>query len=445
MFEFELPDVGEGVAEGEIVAWHVEPGDRVAEDEVLAEVETDKAVVDLPSPVAGVVRELHAEPGDVVPVGSVVVTIDTDDGDDEAGADVGESAESAETADETDEVTADEASETPGGRVFAPPHVRRLARELGVEIAGVDGSGPGGRITEGDVRAAADAQASAETTEATTGESDGESATTTADDESATAETDTADASAGQSDERETKSAITRRDASESTDGATAGESTDGPTASEAATAGSADRDRTLAAPATRQLARDLGVDLGAVPTEKRRDGEAFVEPEDVRAYAETVEAETAQAAATTDSPQASDGDVSRATQEAETTGATDRPVTREPYRGIRRTIGERMRESRSKAPHATHHDTAVVPELVETRESLRERAHERGTSLTYLPFVLRAVVTALQEYPVLNTTLDEEAEEVVYREYYDIGIAVATDAGLMVPVVEGVGEKGLF
>jgi pyruvate dehydrogenase E2 component (dihydrolipoamide acetyltransferase) len=425
MFEFELPDVGEGVAEGELVAWHVDPGDRVAEDEVLAEVETDKAVVDLPSPVAGVVRELHADPGDIVPVGSVVVTIDTDDGDDEAGADVGESAESADEAGET---TADEASETPGGRVFAPPHVRRLARELGVEITGVDGSGPGGRITEADVRAAADEQASAETTsEQATGESDDESATTTA------------DASAGQSDERETKSAITRRDADE------ANESTDGATAGEAATAGSADRDRTLAAPATRQLARDLGVDLDAVPTEKRRDGEAFVEPEDVRAYAETVESETAQAAATTDSPQASDGDVSRATQEAETAAATDRPVTREPYRGIRRTIGERMRESRSKAPHATHHDTAVVPELVETREALRERASERGTSLTYLPFVLRAVVTALQEYPVLNTTLDEEAEEVVYREYYDIGIAVATDAGLMVPVVEGVGEKGLF
>jgi len=81
MFEFELPDVGEGVAEGELVAWHVAVGDHVEEDQVLADVETDKAVVDLPAPVAGTVERLHAEEGEVVPVGSVIVTIDAD-GDD---------------------------------------------------------------------------------------------------------------------------------------------------------------------------------------------------------------------------------------------------------------------------------------------------------------------------------------------------------------------------
>lgn len=161
MFEFELPDLGEGVAEGEILAWHVEPGDRVEEDQVLAEVETDKAAVDVPSPVAGVVRELHYEPGDMVETGAVVVSIATDEADDETDD---ETDEEAATTAVTDESADSEPSAT-GGRVFAPPNVRRLARELGVEITAVDGSGPSGRITESDVRAAGEDAASADDAE----------------------------------------------------------------------------------------------------------------------------------------------------------------------------------------------------------------------------------------------------------------------------------------
>ena len=172
MFEFELPDLGEGVAEGEILAWHVAPGDRVEEDQVLAEVETDKAAVDVPSPVGGVVRELHYEPGEIVETGTVFVTIAPDEGADERS----ESADSTSgegrpaSSESTDSASSETASSTAGsngdtaaadgtsaagGRVFAPPNVRRLARELGVEITTVAGSGTSGRITEGDVRAAA--------------------------------------------------------------------------------------------------------------------------------------------------------------------------------------------------------------------------------------------------------------------------------------------------
>jgi len=171
MFEYELPDVGEGVAEGEIVVWHAEPGDQVSEDEVLAEVETDKAVVDLPAPVDGVIEELHADPGDMVPVGQVVVTIDTDaDGEPDTET-ATESASSDTNGTEngrtpavepaTTENGADPETEvsTSSGRVFAPPHVRRIARELDVDIGAVEGSGPGGRVTEGDGRTAAEAAA----------------------------------------------------------------------------------------------------------------------------------------------------------------------------------------------------------------------------------------------------------------------------------------------
>jgi len=450
MFEFELPDVGEGVAEGEIVAWHVEPGDSVAEDQVLAEVETDKAVVDLPSPVAGVVEELHAEPGDIVAVGSVVVTIDTGDDSPEADSeqavdseseggvdasetdDAGDTSETGDAGDASETDDAGEISDTSAAdsRVFAPPHVRRLARELGVDIHGVAGSGPGGRVTEGDVRSAASAESADETSDTTTAES--------ADDE--TGET-------AASADAETNSAVRRIESDES---ATAASATD----DLAESVETADREQTLAAPATRKLARDLGVDIDAVPTESRRDGEPFVEEADVRAHAESADTGTTSTESTEATPEgvettaeldeASHAEVADAISAASNEQA-GKPVSREPYRGIRRTIGEQMSESARTIPHATHHDTAVVPRLVETRETLRERAQERGTSLTYMPFLLRAVVAGLEAYPVLNTELDEEGEEIIYRQHYDIGVAVATDAGLMVPVVERVDQKGLF
>jgi len=405
---FELPDVGEGVAEGELLEWHVEPGDVIEEDQLLAVVETDKATVDLPSPVAGTVRELHAGIGDVVPVGDVLVTIDAD-GDADA---VEEAAGVVEDAGETD------ADEDPTDRVFAPPRVRRLARELGVDAATLEGSGPGGRVTENDVRAAAGPTESGEDT-TTVPEGADEAAEDTGDESQSTAKRDGTDPETGkhEADSHERKSAVGH------VDGATD------------------DRDRTLAVPATRALADELGVDIDAVPTEKTRNGEAFVEESDVRACADARAApgDDAGTAAT----EATGADAAAPDPGG---GAPDaKRVTREPYRGIRRTVGEQMQRSASTVPHATHHDTAVVPDLVEAKGRLAARADDRGVRLTYLPFVLKAVVAGLQEYPVLNSTLDEDAEEIVYREYYDIGVAVATDAGLVVPVVEGVDGKGLL
>jgi len=398
-FEFKLPDVGEGIAEGEIVEWHVSPGDRVEEDQLMADVETDKAVVDLPAPVTGTVLELHAEEGEMVPVGTVVATIEIegevpDDADVDVAADAtGDGA----TADAGGEAGGEAVEAAAGdGRVFAPPNVRRLARELGVDITAVDGSGPSGRVTEADVRAAA--------------EDDGD----------------------GESEEKGTKSAITRRD--EGSDaGATATEATG--SAGAAATVETADRDRTLAVPATRRVARELNVDINEVPTEKTRDGEAFVEEEDVRAFVETREAaEAAPASAGAETAQPTPGGP-----------AAGERVTTEAYKGIRRTIGNKMAESKYTAPHVTHHDTADVSALVEARQELKPRAEERGINLTYMPFVMKAIIAALKEYPMLNSELDEEAGEIRYKHYHNIGIAVATDAGLMVPVVKDAENKGML
>jgi pyruvate dehydrogenase E2 component (dihydrolipoamide acetyltransferase) len=416
---FALPDVGEGVAEGELVRWLVDVGDDIEEDQPLAEVETDKALVDLPSPYAGTVRERHAEEGEMVPVGSTLVSIEVE-GEAEAEADAADA--EADDAPGADADAADDATAT--GRVFAPPRTRRLARELGVDIERVAGSGPGGRATDADVRAAAERAPEPRTLDPETTsvmrERDG---TTDLDDVGA---------------HRESADAVERA--------AAAADSLD----EEAA------RERTLAAPATRRLADELGVDLDAVPTDETRDGVAFVTPDAVREYAERrreAEETTAGAEATAAAGASPDGDAAAATAtDADDGGAREpspvmgpRPGDRIPYRGVRRAIGEQMERSKYTAPHVTHTDEVDVTRLVETKADLDPYAAEEGVDLTYLPFVMRAVTRALAEFPQVNASLDEENEEIVCHDEYHLGVATATDAGLMVPVIEDVDEKGLL
>lgn len=248
--------------------------------------------------------------------------------------------------------------------VFAPPHVRRLARERGVDLDTLDGSGPGGRLTEQDVYAA-------ETDDGTENTTD------------------------GSDDETKTQS-IT----------ATPVE-------------GATDRDRTLATPETRELAADLGVDIDAVPASEWRDGDAFVTPEAVRAYAEA------------------EG------QDADDKGERDDAEKRaEGEREIRQTISGAPDHSTALGPHTTHHARVDATGLVDTRERLQPLAADRDVRLTHLPIALKAVVGALEDYPILNATIDGETGEVAASAEYDLGVAIATDHGLIVPVVEAVDEK---
>ncbi|WP_160134969.1 dihydrolipoamide acetyltransferase family protein [Halococcus salsus] len=388
--EFELPDVGEGVAEGEIVGWLVEVGDAVEEDQPVAEVETDKAVVEVPSPVNGTVKEIHADAGELVPVGTVIITF-AEAGDETGGQDPAETR--TDTATETrsevgaveskdDGASDDGSGSASNGRVFAAPSARRLARELDVDIGTVDGSGPGGRVSDTDVRAAAESE-----------------------DSEPVADEPTADDPAP-------KSAVERVG------------SDDGTSSEPAVTTGSANRERTLAAPATRRLAEESGVDIDSIPTEEERDGEAFVTPAAVEAFAES----------------------QRAAQDADRAAlAESGGEERVPYRGVRRTIGEQMARSKATAPHVTHHDEVDVTELVETRSELKAEAEERGIGLSYMPFVMKACVAALRAFPSMNAMLDEEAEEIVEKHYYNIGVATATDAGLMVPVVRNADDRNLL
>ncbi len=155
-YAFKLPDLGEGLTEGEVARWLVAVGDEIAEDQPLVEIQTDKTTVEIPSPAAGVVSRILVAEGEVAPVGAVLVVIGAEDDGDTPTAD-------APAADVSRGLSPGPVQPSQGGaRVQATPLVRRVAQELGVELATVTPTGPGGRISEADVRAAAGEAAPAE-------------------------------------------------------------------------------------------------------------------------------------------------------------------------------------------------------------------------------------------------------------------------------------------
>src|ERR1041385_5763096 len=139
-FEFKLPDLGEGLTEGEVARWLVAEGQEVAEDDPLVEIQTDKTTVEIPSPAAGVVSRILVPEGEVVPVGTVLVVIGADGA---APAPAGPSGEAPQS---------DVSRVQDSGRVRATPLVKKVAKDLGVDLASLQGTGPQGRITEEDVR-----------------------------------------------------------------------------------------------------------------------------------------------------------------------------------------------------------------------------------------------------------------------------------------------------
>ena len=162
--EFKLPDVGEGLSEGEIVRWHAAPGDRVRVHESLVDVETDKAIVEIPSPVSGTLTRLGGSPGDIIAVGAVLAVIESDAVPAEGGASAGPEAPPGEERRVGGEMPAGPASSppsrsnaapAPAGRVRASPAVRKLARERGVDLSRVAGTGRRAQVTREDVEAAA--------------------------------------------------------------------------------------------------------------------------------------------------------------------------------------------------------------------------------------------------------------------------------------------------
>jgi pyruvate dehydrogenase E2 component (dihydrolipoamide acetyltransferase) len=198
---------------------------------------------------------------------------------------------------------------------------------------------------------------------------------------------------------------------------------------------------RVLATPATRRLARELGVDLqgvaGSGPAGR-------VTKEDVQAAAQGERGAPAVAAAR---PAAVAAVSATAAAPAAVAAKPIPPAAEEriPLRGLRRRIVEKMHKSKSTAAHFTYVDEVDMTELVSLRERARGAAEARGVKLTFLPFIAKAVVTALKRHPKLNASLDDERGEIVLKKSYHLGIAAATQDGLIVPVVKDADKKSLF
>ncbi|HAQ08498.1 MAG TPA: branched-chain alpha-keto acid dehydrogenase subunit E2 [Bacillus bacterium] len=341
-FQFKLPDIGEGIHEGEIVKWFVKPGDKVQEDDVLCEVQNDKAVVEIPSPVAGTVEEVLVEEGTVATVGQVLVTFDAPGYEDlkfkgdeeeapaeqpkqekteaqvqstlEAGQDIKkEAAEDSAPAAQTGAGAAAQVEVDPNRRVVAMPSVRKYAREKGVDIRQVSGSGKNDRVLKEDI--------------------------------------------------------------------------------------------------------------------------ESFLS-------GGTVEAEAPKA------EQKQEADQAQEAPKAEAVKAIPQgeyPETREKMSGIRKAIAKAMVNSKHTAPHVTLMDEVDVAKLVAHRKKFKEVAADKGIKLTFLPYVVKALTSALREYPALNTSLDDATSEIIHKHYYNIGIAADTEKGLLVPVVKDADRKSVF
>jgi pyruvate dehydrogenase E2 component (dihydrolipoamide acetyltransferase) len=312
--EFKLPDIGEGIAEGEIVSWKVASGQAVKEEDEFVEVMTDKATVTITVPFTGSIAELKCAEGDVVPVGSVIAVIDAGAAGSDAPAAAAPAAaapapEAAPVAVAAAPAAAAPAAVAPAafvqsspGKVLAAPATRRRAREMGIDLSAIAATGPRGRITNDDLAGASPAAAQA--------------------------------------------------------GGAAVG-------------------------------------------------GHAFP-PIAI--------------------PPAPEG----------------RTEVRTPFRGLRRKIAEAMTRSKYTATHFTYVDDIDVTDLVKIRKEAKAAYADRGVNVTYLPFIMKAIVSAMKAHPEMNASLDEVTNEFVVKQYYNFGIATDTDSGLIVPVIKDVDRKSV-
>lgn len=370
---FDLPDVGEGLTEAEILSWRVAPGDEVTVNQIIVEIETAKAVVELPSPHAGRVHALLVEPGITVEVGTPIIAVDTG----------GEVAAPASEGAKIGEVAADGRIATLVGFVDTTVGTTRRPRRGRVDDLGFDGDdvprAPAG--TRRPVAAAARI-AEQQVAESVVAEP---SPTVSASAESSTAVI-------------ETLTAV----AAEPTVTAGAPEGQDRPQARFDDVRPQAPK----AAPPVRKLAKELGVDLAGVHP-GRADGVIS------RAEVEAAAAVTAAPVVVADS------------------GSRERRI---PIKGVRKATAAAMVSSAFTAPHVTVFLTIDITPTMELRDRLRQRPEFRDVKLSPLTFAARAVCLALRRSPGLNSTWDEAAGEIVEKDYVHLGIAAATPRGLVVP-----------
>ena len=389
-FEFKLPDIGEGVTEGEVVKWLVKQGDQVKEDQPIVEIMTDKATVEIASPKSGTIESLLVKDGDVVQVGKGLVSIQ------EAGE-----AASAEAPKEK--------SEQPKQNASAPAQKQGETAETKKEQPAT--------------------QAKQTQDSGKTGEADAQ--TTQAAQKAGTA-APAAEQNAQQSDGSEKK----QPPASSTT-------KTQSPSQPQQQTAQQpAEPTQTvLASPATRKMAREHGVSLSSLAGTGDL---GRVTKDDVqKAMGSPQGSATMESATSAGAPSAA---LSQPLNIPRASVSNAKNEERIPVRGIRKKIVEHMRHSIDHAAHFTHMDEFDATNLVDLRNNLKENAAKYGVKLNYLPFIVKATCLALRNFPRLNGSFDEEKNEIVIKHYINMGVAVATkENDLIVPVIQNADQKSIL
>ena len=432
-YQFKLPDIGEGIAEGEIVKWFVKPGDTINEDDTLLEVQNDKSVEEIPSPVTGTVKNVIVPEGTVANVGDVLVEIDAPGHEDNEG-DSGVAAESQTPAKPAAEPTVDTesaGSSSEGVFQFKLPDIGEGIAEGEIVKWFVK---PGDTINEDDTLLEVQNDKSVE--------------------EIPSPVTGTVkNVIVPEGTVANVGDVLVEIDAP----GHNSAPSTSAPSAEapkeKVETSGSASvveaadpNKRVLAMPSVRQFAREKDVDISQVTATgkggrvTKEDIENFLAggPSSAPAKSEAPEAAAPKEAA----PAAESKPAAPAKPFKSNLGDLEERVAMTP---TRKAIAKAMINSKHTAPHVTLHDEVEVSKLWDNRKRFKEVAAANGTKLTFLPYVVKALTATVKKYPVLNASIDDANQEIVYKHYYNIGIATDTDHGLYVPNVKDADRKGMF
>lgn len=429
-FKFKLPALGEGIMEGEIVSWSIKEGDTINEDDTLLEVQNDKSVEEIPSPVTGKVLKIVAPVGTVAVIGDVLVEIDAPGHEDEAPAPASVTAAATPAA---------PAASTGGLFQFKLP-------ALGEGI--MEGEIVSWPIKEGDM----------------------------------INEDDTLVEVQNDKSVEEIPSPVTGRvvrivapvgtvavigdvlveiDApGQNGPAAAAPKAAAAPAAASTAPASSGvvaaanPNKQVLAMPSVRQYAREKGIDITAVaPTGKggrvlKEDIDNFsgVAPVAAKAVAPAVQAQASAQAAVQAAPVAAAAQATQAAAPAQPfTSTMGEAETRQKMSPMRKAIAKAMVNSKHTAPHVTLFDEVEVSKLWDHRKKFKDVAAAQGTKLTFLPYVVKALAATVRDFPILNASIDDAAQEIVLKNYINIGIATDTDNGLYVPNVKDANTKGMF
>lgn len=424
-YEFKLPDIGEGIAEGEIVKWHVQPGDTVQEDDTLVEIQNDKSVEEIPSPVSGKILKVLVPEGETATVGETLVEID--DGS-------GPATNTAPAAPASAAPAAPTQASGEGRYEFKLPDIGEGIAEGEIVKWHVK---VGDHVEEDDTLLEVQNDKSVEEIPSpVTG--------TVTNILVAEGETATVGQTLIELDAPGHNASVAATPAATPAAPAPATQAAAAPAVPAAPVAAVAPNREILAMPSVRQYARQQGVDLGQVPGTGNR---GRILKADIDAFkaapAASVAAAAVQAApaAPTAKPAPAKPAVVPYTPAADVAALE----TREKMTPTRKAIAKAMLASKARSPHVTSFDDVEVSKLMAHRKAYKQIAADKGIKLTFLPYIVKALVTILRDFPALNASIDDSTDEIVYKHYFNVGIATNTEHGLYVPVIKDADRKSVF